>query len=311
MCILQNFNNNYVLQEILGTGSFAVVCKISRIIDQKTFAAKIIKLEKLQENKHKEKFFVINKYAFSYYIFIKKNMLINEYKALKKCRHKNIAKLEEVYQEQTQLIYVTEYIQGGELYQRLKKIKNFKEEDAAMIIYNITQGLQYMHNQQLVHRDLKLENILLVNHIDLDCKIIDFGFAEKINYQKLESRAGTHGFLPPELFKLQPYTEKGDIFSLGVILFCLLSGQSPFKGKTSKEVLENNKKCKISYDSDIWIKISDESKYLLKKMLEVDPNKRFKCNEILKSKWLRKYILNNSQSLKSSTHNKTKNSLKN
>lgn len=99
-----------------------------------------------------------------------------------------------------------------------------------------------------MHRDLKLENIMFVNKNDNDCKLIDFGFAEKINYEKLESRAGTPGFLPPELFKLGPYTEKGDIFSLGVILYCLISGYSPFKGKTYKEVLDNNRKCSISFE---------------------------------------------------------------
>ena len=99
-----------------------------------------------------------------------------------------------------------------------------------------------------MHRDLKLENVMFVDKTVNDCKLIDFGFAEKINYEKLESRAGTPGFLPPELFKLHPYTEKGDIFSLGIILYCLISGYSPFKGKTYKDVLENNRKCAISYD---------------------------------------------------------------
>jgi len=103
-------------------------------------------------------------------------------------------------------------------------------------------------SKKIVHRDLKLENVMFVDKTGNDCKLIDFGFAEKINYEKLESRAGTPGFLPPELFKLGPYTEKGDIFSLGIILYCLISGYSPFKGKTYKDVLDNNRKCAISYD---------------------------------------------------------------
>lgn len=140
-----------------------------------------------------------------------------------------------------------------------------------------------------MHRDLKLENILFVNKSDNDCKLIDFGFAEQINYEKLDSRAGTPGFLPPELFKLHPYTEKGDVFSLGVILYCLVSGSSPFKGRTYKDVLDNNRKCAITFDHLVWSKISDECRYLIKRMVEVDPRKRYSSSDIIKSKWLNKY----------------------
>lgn len=82
---------------------------------------------------------------------------------------------------------------------------------------------------------------MMVSTESYDIKIIDFGFAEKVNRHKLVSRAGTPGFLPPELFKLSPYTEKGDIFSLGIILYSLLVGTTPFKGDTYRNVLELNK----------------------------------------------------------------------
>ena len=90
------------------------------------------------------------------------------------------------------------------------------------------------YRKEYVHRDLKLENIMLENDEGYDVKLIDFGFAEKINNSKLVSRAGTPGFLPPELFKLRPYTAKGDMFSIGVILYCLLYGSTPFKADTYK-----------------------------------------------------------------------------
>lgn len=85
-----------------------------------------------------------------------------------------------------------------------------------------------------VHRDLKLENILLQSFDSYDTKIVDFGFAEKINSNTLTSKAGTPGYIPPELYANKPYIDKGDIFSLGVLLFSLVGGYSPFKGKTYK-----------------------------------------------------------------------------
>ncbi|EAR95416.2 Serine/Threonine kinase domain protein (macronuclear) [Tetrahymena thermophila SB210] len=290
-CIIQNFRDNYKKLEPLGSGSFASVFKVQRIQDGKIFAAKVIKRAKLEENKYKDKFVA---------------MLLNEYRVLSESKHKNIIQMEEIYQDHDQLVYIMEFLVGGEVYSRLRQVKRFSEEVAAEILKNLTEGLLHIHNKKIVHRDLKLENILFVNKTDNDCKLIDFGFAEKINYEKLESRAGTPGFLPPELFKLGPYTEKGDIFSLGVILYCLVSGCSPFKGKTYKDVLENNRRCAISYDQPVWNKISDECKHLIRRMVEVDPKKRYACNDILKSKWMNKYFPNSPQhSQKSLTTNKT------
>ena len=99
---------------------------------------------------------------------------------------------------------------------------------------------------------------MLVNDKTLEIKLIDFGFAEKIVRDKLISRAGTPGFLPPELFQLQPFTDKGDIFSLGVIFYALINGSAPFKGGTYKDVLELNRKCDITYTKDIWKQYSDD-----------------------------------------------------
>ncbi|EGR34230.1 protein kinase domain protein [Ichthyophthirius multifiliis] len=215
-------------------------------------------------------------------------MLVKEHQILQQCKHKNILKSIEIYQDPNQLVYIMEYLSGGELYARLKLQKRFTEEIAIQLMYNITRGIYYLHKKKIVHRDIKLENIIFINKAQLDLKVIDFGFAQNINYQKLDSKAGTPGFLPPELFKNLPYTEKGDVFSLGVILYCLVSGQSPFKGKLYKEVLENNRRCKISFESSIWNKISDDCKFLIKKMLEYDPKKRYSCKDVLMSRWMRK-----------------------
>lgn len=100
-----------------------------------------------------------------------------------------------------------ELVNGGEVYTKLRTVRKFTEEQAAQILYYTTLGLFAVHSIGYVHRDLKLENIMFEDKETLKCKLIDFGFAEKINREKLMSKAGTPGFLPPELFKMQPYEE--------------------------------------------------------------------------------------------------------
>ena len=114
---------------------------------------------------------------------------------------------------------------------------------------------------------------MYMDKTETEIKLIDFGFSEKINRMKLISRAGTPGFLPPELFKLQPYTDKGDIFSLGVILYCLLVGSTPFKAENYKAVIENNKYCRVNYENEHLKKVSSFCLDCLKGMLAQEPEK--------------------------------------
>lgn len=93
-----------------------------------------------------------------------------------------------------------------------------------------------------------------------DIKLVDFGFAEPINDKELVSKAGTPGYIPPEIFRLNPYTAKGDIFSLGIIFYSLISGISAFKGRNYQAVLDENRKCDINFERTVWIDISHECK---------------------------------------------------
>ena len=100
------------------------------------------------------------------------------------------------------------------------------ENEAAVLIYKMVEALNALHKAGFVHRDLKLENIMLANRTqdDYQLKLVDFGFAEVINDKELKSKAGTPGYIAPEVFKGQPYLAKGDMFSVGVILYSLISG---------------------------------------------------------------------------------------
>lgn len=109
-----------------------------------------------------------------------------------------------------------------------------------------------------MHRDLKLENILVGNLKTLQTKLVDFGFAEPINRFSLLSKAGTPGYIAPEVFQNKPYEESGDMFSLGIILFSMVGGYSPFKGKTYAKIMQENKDAVILFEKAIWREISPE-----------------------------------------------------
>ncbi|KRX03158.1 Protein kinase-like domain [Pseudocohnilembus persalinus] len=277
-CVLSNFSLYYQWQEKLGSGSFSTVYKVQRKDTNGYFAAKVYYKTKLYDSHHIEKFIA---------------MMKNEYAVLKKMEHPNIVKVHELFQEKELIIYVMDYVQHGEIYQELKKIKNFQEKDSAFIIKQLADALHVLHIENIVHRDLKLENIIVKNPENYEIKLIDFGFSEKINRQKLVSRAGTPGFLPPELFKLAPYTEKGDIFSIGVILYCLLVGTTPFKGETYKNVLENNKACKVNFQHEKLKHVSIECIECMKKLLTPNPEERYTAQEIIDCDWIQKFFPDN------------------
>jgi serine/threonine protein kinase len=157
---------------------------------------------------------------------------------------------------------------------------------AALILKGVAESLLELHRHDYVHRDLKLENIMIENKDSFNVKLVDFGFAEKVNYSQLVSKAGTPGYIPPEIFKNQPYTAKGDIFSLGVIMYSLILGDSPFKAPNYQIILEENKKSNIDFSKPFWNEISAECKLILKKMCEVKPEQRATALEILESTWV-------------------------
>lgn len=138
---------------------------------------------------------------------------------------------------------------------RLTKKRYFNEKDAAMCIYQVLQGLKYLKSIHVIHRDLKLNNLLFKNTFDdSDFKICDFGLSD---YEKnLENTfvSGTPGYIAPEIFAFGIYDTKGDLFSAGVILFWLLTGYSPFYSKTKNvsEIIRKNKKADILFKGSSW-----------------------------------------------------------
>lgn len=146
-------------------------------------------------------------------------------------------------------------MKGGELFNRLARLNSFTEGQAADIVSQIMLGLNYMHLQSITHRDMKPENILLVKEDDdcFDIKIADLGFAQKFDKEKgLELVLGTPLYMAPELVQHERYSEKVDVWSLGVIVYQLLSGKTPFDGKNLDRIHQNICSKHISFSSRSW-----------------------------------------------------------
>ena len=257
--------NEYDILEHLGAGAFGVVQKVRHKASKQIRAMKTIKKNTIYEEKNLKE--------------IENLMLLD---------HPNILKLYEYYYDKKNLYIITDFCEGGELFDKIKDRNGyFSERDAATIIKAVLQAIAYCHSIGLVHRDLKPENILLEGN-DLDhIKIIDFGTSNLINpNQKLKERLGTAYYIAPEVLK-KNYDEKCDLWSIGVIMFILLTGEPPFNGSNDEEILQNVKNGYVDFSTSIFQEISDEAKDLLSKLLEKVPSKRISAIEALEHPWIK------------------------
>jgi len=217
-----------------------------------------------------------------------------EIQILRKIKHQNVIKLFEVYEDETHVHLVMEYLMGGELFNHIKNAGTFNEGDAIKIMKSLLSALAHIHQMGIIHRDLKPENLIMANKYNMSrIKIADFGLATiMVKGQKETLRCGSPGYVAPEILNNCEYDTKVDIFSAGVILYTLLSGLSPFYGISYQEILSKNRKCLIEYPEQHWSFVSDMSKDLLHKMVEIDPVKRYSADQCLDHYWLSDDSLN-------------------
>jgi len=215
----------------------------------------------------------------------KKRGVIHEIQILKSLDNKNIVKFYESIEDSNYLYLVFEYIKGGSLFDYLnsKPGKKVNEEEAKCIFKQIVKAIQYCHKKNVVHRDLKFENILLDENKNM--KIIDFGFAVVVNTVcKLNLFCGTTVYMAPEIINKQNYWGPPvDIWSLGVILYTMLSGRFPFRGSNDTELYKSISRG--TYINPMGISLSAQE--LIAKLLCTNPAKRPSCDEILNDPFMR------------------------
>ncbi|KAF4788639.1 ribosomal protein S6 kinase, 90kDa, polypeptide 5 [Turdus rufiventris] len=220
-----------------------------------------------------------------------------EITALRLCEgHPNVVKLHEVFHDQLHTFLVMELLKGGELLERIQKKKHFSETEASHIMRRLVSAVSHMHDVGVVHRDLKPENLLFTDETDnSEIKIIDFGFArlKPPDNQPLKTPCFTLHYAAPELLNHNGYDESCDLWSLGVILYTMLSGQVPFQSQdrsltctSALEIMKKIKKGEFSFEGEAWKNVSEEAKELIRGLLTVDPNKRIKMSSLRYNEWL-------------------------
>ena len=271
-----NFFDYYEMLDDLGEGIFGSV-KLG--VEKKTkerVAIKIIKKKKAKPSDIE--------------------LVRTEIDIMKLCHHPNVVHLLDHFENADYIFIVMEYIRGGRLTDYMKEKKfHFSEKRAAEIIYEIAIGVKYLHKYGIIHRDLKPDNIMLTESNDKGhIKIMDFGLSKILGKkEKTSDGFGTLTFVSPEVLIRKPYNKEIDIWSIGVILYLILSGDLPFddeeddEQKIAKSIVYNE----VEFPSKKFGNKSKEVIELIKRCLTKEPKDRIKIDEIIKSDWIQSNII--------------------
>uniref|UniRef100_A0A8C9T2S4 non-specific serine/threonine protein kinase n=1 Tax=Scleropages formosus TaxID=113540 RepID=A0A8C9T2S4_SCLFO len=226
---------------------------------------------------------------------LKEDIGVGSYSVCKRCVHRGTGTefAVKVYDEGRYVYLVTELMKGGELLDRILRQKCFSEREASAVLYTIAKTVDYLHCQGVVHRDLKPSNILYMDDSGNpdSIRICDFGFAKQLRGGSglLLTPCYTANFVAPEVLMRQGYDAACDIWSLGVLLYTMLAGYTPFANgptDTPEEILQRIGSGKFSLSGGNWDCVSDTSKDLLSHMLHVDPQQRYSAEQVLKHPWV-------------------------
>ena len=271
-----NFFDYYEMLDDLGEGIFGSV-KLG--VEKKTKERVAIKIIKKKKAKPSDM-----------------ELVRTEIDIMKLCHHPNVVHLLDHFENADYIFIVMEYIRGGRLTDYMKEKKfHFSEKRAAEIIYEIALGVKYLHKYGIIHRDLKPDNIMLTESNDKGhIKIMDFGLSKILGKkEKTSDGFGTLTFVSPEVLIRKPYNKEIDIWSIGVILYLILSGDLPFddeeddEQKIAKSIVFNE----VEFPSKKFGNKSKEVIELIKRCLTKEPKDRIKIDEIIKSDWIQSNII--------------------
>jgi len=199
--------------------------------------------------------------------------------------HSNIARVIAVYESDGLAHMVLEHLPGGELFHRVLEFKRVEEAQAIHVTRQLLQAVVYLHDRRIMHRDIKMENLLFDARGSWNVKLIDFGFATRFGTRSsMMHRCGTLLYAAPEVVAGTPYDEEVDIWSIGAVVYAMLTGQMLYGGK-EQEVYSKAKSGSVDYGRRFSM-LSDDAQRFIYWLLSVSPSQRPSAREALAHPWL-------------------------
>ncbi|KAJ1611522.1 Ser/Thr protein kinase [Cryptosporidium canis] len=282
---LCNFRSLFHTTKLIGEGSFAKVYKGKNVITGEDVVLKAVDKKKVKES---------NVYT--------------EIEVLRKVHHPHIVHFIASFEEEDHVCLVLEFLGGGELFEWIAQKGAYSEDQAKIAMKRVLLALQWLHANNVVHRDLKTENLILENrNCPESLKIIDFGLAASLGSSAMKMRCGSPGYVAPEILEDKIYSTKVDVFSIGVVLYTLLGGSPPFPGSNMKEILKKNIQGNVQFTSSRWKNISSSVKDLIKWMMAKDPESRCTAAQAIYHPWFEKIQLSPGLMISSSSSSSSSN----
>eukprot|EP01039_Chlorochromonas_danica_P001280 gene1280-1398_t len=262
------FTARYKLGDVLGEGGYSIVKLGISNVDKKKVAVKIVAKNGLSRADEES--------------------LREEVKILSALTHPNIVRAYDFFEEEKSFYVILEYLDGGELFDRIVKKTFYNEKEARDLVVILLRALKYLHDRNIVHRDLKPENLLMTSKDDdANVKLADFGFAAECTECNLTVQCGTPGYIAPEIISGKPYGKPVDMWSFGVIFYILLGGYPPFQDDNEHALMRKITRGEYQFHKDYWGSVSDEAKDLIRGLLTVDMNQRLTIDQALSHSWVK------------------------
>ncbi|XP_061166987.1 twitchin-like isoform X9 [Saccostrea echinata] len=262
-----NVYDYYDILEELGSGAFGVVHRCVEKATGRVFVAK----------------FINTPYP------LDKATVKNEINIMNQLHHPKLLQLKDAFDDRHEMILILEFLSGGELFDRIAA-EDYKMTEAEVINYmrQVCEGLKHMHENSIVHLDVKPENVMCETKKSTNVKMIDFGLATKLNPDEIvKVTTATAEFAAPEIVDSEPIGFYTDMWAVGVLAYVLLSGLSPFAGEDDLETLQNVGRCDWEFAEEAFSQVSPEAKDFIRRLLVRRPQERMTVHDCLDHAWLK------------------------
>jgi len=259
----------YEFKDKIGTGRFSDVYVGLEISSQLQWAIKVVEKKRLNEQE--------------------REMMRSEVAIMRLLNHNNVVQLKEVFEDKQKMYLIMELVEGGELFDRIRKKKVFSEFTAFFITRQLLDTVKYLHDVGIVHRDIKPENILLTDDSEIPTvKLADFGLSRLVGpTDMLRSACGTLAYVAPEVLMQRPYGKPVDVWSVGIVTYLMLRGRLPFDSKERQLIIQRTIEAELDVNGSYWDKFTPYVIDFLQKLIEKDPNLRLTVDQALLHSWIR------------------------